>query len=413
VTLLASTNSPRPRQAVASLGNYIAALLMDVVFGCVGLGLSLRATHHFKLDYTELAMLFAVGGLSASAGCLFLSRFSDRLGRKPVILAALAGVATMSFLFTTATEAWHLYVLIAVNSCLMGVFWSSLEARITDGADGRELTRRLGMFGIFFCLGLTLGDPAGGFLADWQPLAPFYAASAVTLVLFSMLAVLFRVDRMHDGHRAGPSASDDVAADDVLPGVGVRRAFRLAAWISNAITYAVAAVLLRLFPRFATLSLGEGGLGFTGGEVGLIGGAAPLAMLCGFVVLGRLHFWHYKFRWIAAAHCVSIGGLLMYVLSRDFGFFVLGSFLFGLGKGVTYIASIYYSLHAQTARAGQSGLHEGILCFGYAAGMIVTGLAASVLTSHRVPYWVCVIVLAAGIAVESGIIWRAKRRASE
>jgi len=413
VTLLASTDSPRPRQAVASLGNYIAALLMDVVFGCVGLGLSLRATHHFKLDYTALAMLFAVGGLSASAGCLFLSRLSDRLGRKPVILVALAGVATMSFLFAAATEVWHLYALIAVNSCLMGVFWSSLEARITDGADGRELTRRLGTFGIFFCLGLMLGDPAGGFLADWQPVAPFYAASAVTLLLLSTLAVLFRVDRMHDGHRAGPLASEDVSQDEVLPGVAVRRAFRLAAWISNAIAYAVVAVLLRLFPRFATLSSGEGGLGFTGGEVGLIGGAAPLAMVCGFVVLGRLHVWHYKFRWIAAAQCVSVCGLLMYVLSRDFGFFVLGSFLFGLGKGVTYIASIYYSLHAQTARGGQSGLHEGILCFGYAAGMIVTGLAASVLTSHRVPYWVCVIVLVAGIAVESGIIWRAKRRASE
>jgi len=412
VAVISPTDPSPPRRLTGGLGNYVAAFLMDVVFGCVGIGLSLRATHDFHLGYTALSMLFAVGGLAACAACIFLSGISDRLGRKPVILFTLSGATVTALLFAAASEAWHLYPLAAINTALMGIFWSSLEARITDGADGRELTRRLGTFGIFFCVGLMLGDPIGGFLADWQARAPFYAAAGITFAVLVLLTVWFRFDGLHDGHRTSAVAADDAEPDEVLPGAAACRAFTLAAWISNGVAYAVTAVLVRLFPRFATLSLGEGGLQFSGGEAGLIGGTASLAMVFVFVVLGRLHFWHYKFRYLVAGQIVSICGLLMYALGADFGVFVLGSFLFGLGKGVTYIGSIYYSLHGQASRAGQSGLHEGILCFGFAAGMIVTGGAAAVFTSHRVPYWVCVILVVAGIAVEGTIVWRARRQAN-
>lgn len=385
---------------------------MDVILACVGLGLSLRATHDFQLGYTALSMLFAVGGLAAFAGCLLFSGISDRLGRKPVILFTLCGVTVMTLLFAIATKAWHLYPLVAVNTALMGIFWSSLEARITDGADGREMSRRLATFGIFFCIGLMLGEPIGGFLADVNSRTPFYAAAALTFAVVMSLAVWFRFDGLHDGHRSDGDAADEAEPEEALPDAAACKAFTLTAWISNGVAYAVTAVLVRLFPRFATLSCCEGGLAFSGGEAGLIGGAASLAMVFVFVVLGRLHFWHYKFRYLVAGQIVSIVGLLMYALGANFAVFVLGSFLFGLGKGVTYLGSIYYSMHGQASRAGQSGLHEGILCLGFAAGMIITGGAAAVLTSHRVPYWVCVILVAAAIAVEGAVVWRARRRAN-
>ncbi len=384
---------------------------MDVILACVGLGLSLRATHDFHLGYPALAMLFATGGLAASGACVLLSGLSDRLGRKPVILFTLTGVAVTSFLFAAATRWWHLYPIAAVNTSLMAIFWSSLEARITDGADGREMSRRLSTFGIFFCIGLMLGDPLGGFLSDIDFRTPFYVSAGVTLALVLALAAWFRRDGLHDGHRTDTDAADDAEADEVLPDAATCRAFTLVAWISNGVAYAVTAVLVRLFPRFATLSLEEGGFDFSGGDAGLIGGTASLAMVCVFVVLGRLHFWHYKFRYLLIGQVVSISGLLMYALGADFGVFVLGAFLFGLGKGVTYLGSIYYSMHGQASRAGQSGLHEGILCFGFATGMIITAGAAAVIASHRVPYWVCVILIVTGIAVEGAIMWRARRRA--
>lgn len=406
-------DTPARGEALQRPANYAAAFLMDVVFGCVGLGLSLLGTHHFKLGYTSLAMLFATGGFSACVGCLFLSRLSDRFGRRPVILAVLGGVTVTSFLFGVASAAWQLYVLVAINSCLMGTFWPSLEARITDGADGRELTRRLGAFGVFFCAGLMFGDPIAGFLAQWHLRAPFFVASGITLFLLAILALVFRLDTTHDGHHAGAAAGDNNEADEVLPGDAARKAFLLAAWAGNAVIYAVTAVLMRLFPRFATLLETDGGLGFTFRQAGLIGGAAPFAMLCMFVVLGRLHFWHYKFRYLAAGQVVAICSLLMYALSSSFSVLVLASFLFGLGRGVTYIASIYYSLHGQAARAGQSGLHEAVLCFGYATGMIVTGLMATVLTSHRAPYWICIVAVAGAIAAEWLILRRGKRAEAE
>jgi predicted MFS family arabinose efflux permease len=133
-------------------------------------------------------------------------------------------------------------------------------------------------------------------------------------------------------------------------------------------------------------------------------------MLLGFVWLGRRHFWHYRLRYMVGLQAVGCAGLLLYATVSQFPLFVLAAFLFGASRGLGYLASIYYSLHARSARAGQSGLHEAIICFGFATGVLTVGLVAEHLQSHRAPFWLGLGALAAAMAAETALVRVARSR---
>jgi len=393
--------------------NYVGAGVLDMALACTGVGLSLlvRSDPRFQTDhfYSWLALLFATTGVGTALGSIYLSRLSDRFGRRPMLLISLAGLTLTTLSLGFAAAWWHLFVIMLVRSAFMGIFWPSLEARITDGAEGPEMARRLGLFGISFCAGLLLGPAAGGGLSDLGLRLPFFAAAALSLLLLILMAVVFRTDTAHDGHRSPARPDDQIEEEPLAPAPRVRRAFLLCAWIANALTYAAAAILRQIFPSFAKLAADQGGLGFTGFQAGVIGAGVGLAMLIAFVLLGHHHFWHFKFRYLLFGQIISVLGCLVFSTCFEMATLFAGSFLFGTGAGMVYIASIYYSLEGHAARAGQSGLHEGILCFGFAGGMIITAVLTR---SHRTPYWICVALLLVGIAAESLIWIRARGRAS-
>lgn len=406
----------RPETRFQWLTNYVASAGMNFAAACSGLGLSLLATHvaEFRVrePYFWLAMLWGASGLVAGVASIVFPKLSDRFGRRPMILIGSAGVAVTALLFAFAGAWWQLFAIIVVRACFMSTYWPSLEARIADGAAGREMTRRLAVFGISFCIGTLLGHPVGGFLRDSDPTyrAPFYAGAAVPAFLLILLAAVFRFDRRHDGHRLVPAPGNDLDEEAEERGRRLRPAFLSCAWIADAVICAAGAVLANLFPRFATLPGAEGGLEFSGLRTGLIIAGLPFGMLSAFAVLGRYHFWHYRFRYLVLGQVLCVAGCLAFALySQDL---VLGAatFVFGLGYGIAYISSIYYSLDVEAGRASQSGLHEAMLCFGYSGGMILTGAATIVVRSHRTPYWMCVGTMAVALAVQAAVLVGAKRR---
>ncbi len=385
--------------------NYTAATLMDLAMMGEGLGVALFAStdKHFDVRYfySWLALLSAVSGTGTAIGSFYLSRLSDRFGRKPMLLIAVGGVIATSLSLTVAVRWWHLFAIMAVRSLFMGIFWPSLEARITDGVEGAEMTRRLGLFGIACSVGLLLGPLVGGFLSDHWLRAPFFAYT-------------FRNDSVHDGHRHDPGAAD---LEALAQGPAVRRAFLLSAWIANAVGFAAASILRSIFPRFSKLPVVSAGLGFSGGTTGAITAGVGVSMLFVFILLGKYHFWHYRFRYLLLGQLASVAGCAVFAVASSFDLLAAGALLFGAGSGIVYLSSIYYSLHGQSQRAGQSGVHEAVLCFGFAGGMTIVAAVnwyqeSHFEVSHRAPYWLAVGMLVAGIVIQALLVARAKRRVS-
>jgi MFS family permease len=122
--------------------------------------------------------------------------FSDRYGRKPIILFSITGLAISTALFGTS----HSFVFMVITRCVGGFLGGSSSAQKTMLA---ELTDKLNQdfafsgLGISYRMGQIIGQPIGGFLShparNWEffrtrfwidnPFSlPCFAAAAFTLV---------------------------------------------------------------------------------------------------------------------------------------------------------------------------------------------------------------------------------------
>jgi len=138
-----------------------------------------------------------------------MGNLSDRFGRRPLLLLAIAGLMLDYVLQAWApTLAW-LYIGRAISG-ICGASWIIANAFIADVTAPEDRAKYFGMMGAAFGLGFVLGPAIGGPLGDLGPRVPFWVAAgiaAVNLVIgyFILPESLSRENRRaFDWRRANP-----------------------------------------------------------------------------------------------------------------------------------------------------------------------------------------------------------------
>ena len=132
-----------------------------------------------------LAALYAVMQFAFAP---VLGALSDRLGRRPVLLASLGGAAVNYVLMALAPSLTLLIVGRAVAG-LTSANISVATAYITDISPEETRARRFGIFNAMFGVGFILGPVLGGVLGDYWLRLPFIAAAALNAA--NLLLALF------------------------------------------------------------------------------------------------------------------------------------------------------------------------------------------------------------------------------
>jgi MFS transporter, DHA1 family, tetracycline resistance protein len=119
-----------------------------------------------------------------------LGALSDRFGRRPVILLALAGLGFDYVLLTVAPSIWWL-VLGRVVAGIFGATVTPAGAYIADVSPPDKRAANFGLIGVAFGLGFIAGPALGGLLGETNLRLPFMVCAGLTFVnfLFGLLVM--------------------------------------------------------------------------------------------------------------------------------------------------------------------------------------------------------------------------------
>lgn len=181
----------------------LLAIFLTVFIDLLGFGMVLPLLPIYAEQFTvdehgwQLGMLMASFSLMQFFFAPLWGRWSDRVGRRPVILIGLFGSVIFYTLFGFATVWKSLFWLFVarIGAGICGATIPTAQAYIADTTTREDRPRGMALIGMAFGLGFTLG-PLLGYLAvpsgtgDPGP-GPGYAAAGLST--FALLLALFRL----------------------------------------------------------------------------------------------------------------------------------------------------------------------------------------------------------------------------
>jgi DHA1 family tetracycline resistance protein-like MFS transporter len=124
-----------------------------------------------------------------------LGAWSDRWGRRPVLIGSLVGTAVSFVVLAMADSLWLLFAARIVDG-LSGGSITTARAYIADTTTAEKRAQAYGFLGAAFGLGFIIGPALGGFFSRFSITAPIWVAAAMTLVAI-LLAVVWLPETVH------------------------------------------------------------------------------------------------------------------------------------------------------------------------------------------------------------------------
>lgn len=163
-------------------------ILITVFLDMVGFGIIIPVLPALigQVGQVSLGEAAIIGGWMAAGYSLaqflsgpFLGNLSDRYGRRPLLLLAIAGLGVDFLLHALApTLGWLFLGRILAGFC--GASWVIANAFIADITAPEDRGRAFGLMGAAFGLGFVIGPAVGGLLGTFGPRVPFYVAAVVS-----------------------------------------------------------------------------------------------------------------------------------------------------------------------------------------------------------------------------------------
>lgn len=360
---------------------YVSAFLMDGSFAIVSICVPLYALR-FGATYGDLGFISACGALAYSVSCLFSGRVADRIGYRRVMTVACFLVALAFIGYLGIDRIWHFALLSVFMAMAISYYWPPLQAWLGRNRPRHILLPTLGKFNVAWALGVFIGPMLGGHLFEVHPHSGFVLGGVLVGLLFVGMAFL------------SIQESDSVAESDVAPPSALQSGhFLPLALLANFATFFAIGVVRALFPKLAT------DLGIAPGLLGYLLALIALAQLAAFFLMARTDRWQFRVAPIVFAQLFGAVGLGLLCVGRHPIVFACGFLLIGALIGVTFTASIFYSLFAEGAGGRRTGIHEAIVGSGFLLAPLAGGIAAEHL-SPRAPYMLAGLVIVVTIGIQ-------------
>lgn len=242
---MSASATPTRRRSFALLTYVLAAVMLGATMPAPMYDLYGQQLHFSVLTTTVIFAVYAGGVLGA---LLLFGRWSDVVGRKPMLLAGAVLAIASSVVFLAADSVAALLVGRVLSGLSVGIVTGTATAAILESAPPRWRTRAAGVATLANLGALGLGPMVAGALIELAP-APLRAAFVVHLALMT-LAVLAIVMTGETAERRGRL---NIQRLSVPP--QTRSVFAVAATAAFA-SFAVNAMFASVAPTFVTTLMG-------------------------------------------------------------------------------------------------------------------------------------------------------------
>lgn len=171
----------------------ILPLAAATCLAIVALGIVMPVLPFYVVDLgggKELApLIFSTFSAAALVSAPFWGRISDRIGRRPVLLLAIAATALAYLWLALAQEIWELFASRAFAGFTAG-WMAASQAYVSDVTDEENRARGMGLLGAAFGVGFTVGPGIGGIAVGGGSGAADYALPSLIAAGFAVAALL-------------------------------------------------------------------------------------------------------------------------------------------------------------------------------------------------------------------------------
>jgi DHA1 family tetracycline resistance protein-like MFS transporter len=180
----------------------LLVIFLTIFVNLVGFGIIIPLlpfyAETFGASPLSIGLLFAVFSLCQLVASPVLGDWSDRYGRRPVLILSLAGTVVSFVMMAVATSLTVLFVARIVDG-LSGGNISTARAYVADVTEPKDRARAYGLIGAAFGLGFILGPALSGVLVHVSYTAPIWAAAIITLAATGV-AWLWLPETVHRAH---------------------------------------------------------------------------------------------------------------------------------------------------------------------------------------------------------------------
>lgn len=277
-----------------------------------------------------LTVIFATYAAGVLIALVLFGALSDRIGRRPILAAALVLAVVSTAVFLSIGDLALLFVGRLISGLAAGLMTSAATATLTE-LEPRQDTRRASRVSTAASVfGLGLGPVLAGVLAQYGPL-PVRLPFAVYL---GLLVPAFGAVWVMPETVTAPSSAPRWQPQRLGVSPQVRPAFVVAAAAGFA-GFAILGLFTSLAPTFVRRELGIGNLAVAGAIVFVVFGASGVSQLLLHGLRDRV--------------AIGVGllalplGLLLVVLAleqRSLALFLSGAVVAGLGQGLVFMGGL-------------------------------------------------------------------------
>jgi MFS transporter, DHA1 family, tetracycline resistance protein len=180
----------------------LVIIFLTIFVNLVGFGIIIPLLPFYAQTFGAsplvIGLLFAVFSICQLGAAPALGDWSDKHGRRPVLIFSLLGTV-VSFVMLALAHSITMLFLARIVDGLSGGNISTARAYVADITPPKDRARAYGLIGAAFGMGFICGPALSGVLAKVSYTAPIWAAAAITLVATAM-AWLWLPETVHRAH---------------------------------------------------------------------------------------------------------------------------------------------------------------------------------------------------------------------